>query len=750
MPRLLSGSTLRNGGSGEFINLADAQPQLPPTDTTATGFTVITNSLLQTRYASSLGFIEFNSATLYSSLLDGQIRILATGSSFLSTSTTTGNLVVGGGIGVGGNMYIADDIIVNGLTVGKGFEGVNNISLSGPADPIFNEEGAGQNTIVIGYNAAQGISSANRNIAIGRNSISTGTELTDVVAIGDGSLKNIGTIDKIVAGTITAVELSSTSTISSISNTNPIVVTANNHNLSSGDQIYITGVQGVTSATVSLVNQQTLYIAALTTNTFSIYYDRSLTQTVNGVGATSYTSGGTVFSPVIITVSGAQVTTGSYVYIEGVVGTVELNEKSYYLTQITSNTFGLFTDSITETPVDGSNYTTYVSGGTLYRKYLRNGNVAYGSRSGESLVDGSDNVFFGHESGKNLTTGSFNIILGHNKLPYLYTGSGIISIGGDNIVNGLDNQVNIGSVFYYDGRGYSYISADTSIGLGTDSTGTTTGALIVAGGVGIAGNLFIGGRSNIQSDINATSTSTGALVVAGGVGIGKDLWIGGTLYVNDSPVITTGTIGGSITGGQDIVVTTGGAGELTFDNVSTLQTVTDRGTTTSNVISITNATTATSLSNAALIVSGGIAVGENILVDGTVSAGTAVSGQTVTGFITNNSVIASYTSNTISSTSTQTLDSWSIVAYRTAKYLVQIIDTGYSPNKVYISEILVMHDSSGNLYKTEYGIVSNQGSLGNFDFSVQSTDVVMNFTANWPSFVPISMVIKVVRTSLTA
>jgi hypothetical protein len=59
MPSLLSGSTLRRGGSGEFIDLPGAQPQLPATDTTLTGFTLVTDNVLRTSYRSSLGFIEF-------------------------------------------------------------------------------------------------------------------------------------------------------------------------------------------------------------------------------------------------------------------------------------------------------------------------------------------------------------------------------------------------------------------------------------------------------------------------------------------------------------------------------------------------------------------------------------------------------------------------------------------------------------------------------------------------------------------
>lgn len=50
----------------------------------------------------------------------------------------------------------------------------------------------------------------------------------------------------------------------------------------------------------------------------------------------------------------------------------------------------------------------------------------------------------------------------------------------------------------------------------TNSSTSTTGALIVSGGVGIGENLNIGGNVNIES----TSTSSSALVVAGNVSIG--------------------------------------------------------------------------------------------------------------------------------------------------------------------------------------------------------------------------------------
>ena len=99
MTKLLSGSTLRSGGSNTFINLSGAQPQLPQSPSTSTGFTLVTDNLLQTTYRSSLGNLEMNSGTMWSNLPDGQITLVGTGTGFVfvagateSTSTNSGVL----------------------------------------------------------------------------------------------------------------------------------------------------------------------------------------------------------------------------------------------------------------------------------------------------------------------------------------------------------------------------------------------------------------------------------------------------------------------------------------------------------------------------------------------------------------------------------------------------------------------------------------------------------------------------------
>lgn len=78
----------------------------------------------------------------------------------------------------------------------------------------------------------------------------------------------------------------------------------------------------------------------------------------------------------------------------------------------------------------------------------------------------------------------------------------------------------------YGGLGVSknvYIGGSTHIVKDTASTSTTTGALIVTGGVGIAKEAYIGGLTRITNDTDSTSISTGALVVSGGAAITKNL-----------------------------------------------------------------------------------------------------------------------------------------------------------------------------------------------------------------------------------
>ena len=135
-----------------------------------------------------------------------------------------------------------------------------------------------------------------------------------------------------------------------------------------------------------------------------------------------------------------------------------------------------------------------------------------------------------------------------------------IAAGGDLVFGTLNNNsirfvLNNGAV---DAMTINTVTNTVNILLGTGTGATGTGALQVSGGVGIGGGLFAGGvitATNlfvgpwavstssavgvtspfagiftITNVTTATSSLTGALVVAGGVGIGADLYVG--TYIN--------------------------------------------------------------------------------------------------------------------------------------------------------------------------------------------------------------------------
>jgi hypothetical protein len=125
-------------------------------------------------------------------------------------------------------------------------------------------------------------------------------------------------------------------------------------------------------------------------------------------------------------------------------------------------------------------------------------------------------------------------------------GSNVLLNGGLTVVGNITTSANlitpyitsaIGSggdiTIEPDGTGDIYLGASTTsnviIGATTTTTNTTTGALVVAGGTGIAGAAIVGGNLVAAATTVSTDTTTGALVVAGGVGVASNINIGGNL-----------------------------------------------------------------------------------------------------------------------------------------------------------------------------------------------------------------------------
>ena len=119
--------------------------------------------------------------------------------------------------------------------------------------------------------------------------------------------------------------------------------------------------------------------------------------------------------------------------------------------------------------------------------------------------------------------------------------------------------------------------------------------------------------------------------------------------------------------------------------------------------------------------------------------GESPEGKTIDGVFITNSMQAGGTYNSISSTSTQTLDSWDKTVYTSAKYMVQVMDSG----NIHTQELMVIHDGT-DVYISEYGIITNNGELGIFDGVISGANVLITFSPTSAT----SMTIQVVRQSI--
>jgi len=126
--------------------------------------------------------------------------------------------------------------------------------------------------------------------------------------------------------------------------------------------------------------------------------------------------------------------------------------------------------------------------------------------------------------------------IGNGTINSSSTSSGVLVIAGG---LGMTGNANIGGT--------------VRISSGTNSASTSSGSLVVLGGLGITGNAFIGGTTTINGGTNSFSTTTGALVVNGGLGITGNANIGGTTRISSTVPSTSSTTGAlSVAGGAGV------------------------------------------------------------------------------------------------------------------------------------------------------------------------------------------------------
>jgi hypothetical protein len=168
--------------------------------------------------------------------------------------------------------------------------------------------------------------------------------------------------------------------------------------------------------------------------------------------------------------------------------------------------------------------------------------------------EGSQGSVFSIDS--NLSSGEIFSVSDISGLPIISASAGqtvnINEFGGyTQIGNGSINSssTTTGSLVVSGGLGLTgnaNIGGTVRITNTTNSSSTTSGAISVSGGLGLAGNAFIGGTVNVTNTTAATGVSTAALVVSGGVGVQGDLFVAANANTKLSIMQSFGDEGGEI------------------------------------------------------------------------------------------------------------------------------------------------------------------------------------------------------------
>lgn len=241
----------------------------------------------------------------------------------------------------------------------------------------------------------------------------------------------------------------------------------------------------------------------------------------------------------------------------------------------------------------------------------------------------------------------------------------------------------------------------------------------------------------ISTSTVSTGTNTGAVVIDGGLGVGGGVNIGTTSTIGGNIILTTGTVVGT----GSVTVVYNGDGTITINGgIGTLQTVTDAGNTTTNQVFFLNTTNSTSTDTGAVVISGGIGVGLDAHVGGTLHA----------EHLRIQDAVMDSTYVVTTSTATIVIDQYPVNIYRSSKYLVQIEEDLGISSEFQIIEILLLVTNDYTVLTTDYGLITSNGELGDFSADVDVTNpsdpyLKLYFTP----YIANSKIITVCRTAVT-
>jgi hypothetical protein len=281
------------------------------------------------------------------------------------------------------------------------------------------------------------------------------------------------------------------------------------------------------------------------------------------------------------------------------------------------------------------------------------------------------------------------------------------------------------------------VTANSSLGVvgSLNVTGTTTlSSLGVINGLSITGTTTLAGPLNVTNGTSSAGTNTGAIIVAGGVGIGENLNVGGNLYVAG---VINATVVGSISTATNITAGSSGSipyqtafGRTSFFGPGTAGDllVSNGGGSPSfvNTLTLAGTTQATSSTSGALQVRGGVGITKDVWVDGDIytKSQKVITTATVNNWANQTAIYAG--TDTAVSTATGNITVWS------TSTLQSITNRGAETTNItrFTNTTDSTSTTSGALIVTG-GVGINQGLFVAGNTNLQGSATIANGTANY-------------------
>ena len=496
-----------------------------------------------------------------------------------STNTTSGALIVAGGVGiaknlnVGGNVVVTGDLTVNGNvttlnTATLDVEDLNITVAKGAADSAAADgagltvDGAGATIL---YTHATTSWNLNKHL-IGTSAqfgntlgVTGDTTLTADLAVNGGDITTTASTFNLLNANATTVSAFSAATTLGIGATSGTTTVNNNLTVGNGGELLTVNgsmiVEGGLYGNVTATQYGSLYARSYGANAKSLIQAKSNDDT-SGIGMQAfsgfngliYSNSGIAFA-VGATVRDLDTPTGGTTYVTiSNTGIVTLGNDIVSSTT-TQNVF----NTVATTVNAFGAATTLIIGATTGIANIRNattniiGNATVGGTldvTGNAAVTGILNVTgavtltddLAVNGGDITTTAStFNLVNANATTVDAFKAATDLEFGATTGTLTINNPTVVGSqttqaVFNTTATTVNAFGAATTMIIGA-TTGT---ANIRNATTNILGN------TSILAETDSTSTDTGALIVAGGVGIAKTVHVGGNVYVNSSKRLAVG------------------------------------------------------------------------------------------------------------------------------------------------------------------------------------------------------------------